>query len=57
MLEQKMTPMLRHDVSLGAWRGYRAVNRKAGALEKMAGQWDVFCAGQKARCYPVSRGW
>lgn len=51
------TPVLRSDVELGDWRGYRALGQPTQALESMAAQWNRFCAHQPSRCYPVPRTW
>jgi len=51
------TPVLRRDVGIEAWRGYRPVNPRTRSLEKMARQWDAFCARHRAQCYPVPRMW
>lgn len=51
------TPVLRPDVVLDEWRGYKAVNALPRSLEKMAQQWNGFSMRQKAQCYPIPRTW
>jgi len=53
----KETPVLRTGLELGEWRGYRTLGQPTQVLEKMAQQWNRFCAQQPSRCYPVPRTW
>lgn len=51
------TPVMRQDVRLEDWRGYKRAEREPRLLEKMARQWNRFCANQEAQCYPIPRTW
>jgi len=49
----QQTYVTRPDINRGAFRGFTYNDRQVTSIEAMARKWDRFCAGQKARCFPV----
>jgi hypothetical protein len=41
----------------GPWKVRGFAYRKDRSLQKMAGQWNAFCAGQPASCFRVPESW
>jgi hypothetical protein len=41
----------------GSLRGFTTAKLRPNQIEQMAQEWDAFAESQKARCFPVPRGW
>ena len=53
----RTTQATRQGTPLESHRGFTPGRGQTRSLERMASQWNEFCAGQKPNCFPIRRVW